>query len=751
MPVQRHLPMLPSCAPSPQTVSDDVYRPLMPDQEDGIIRDLIDAYLRGLPVVIGYSSGKDSSMLLALYWTALRRVQERYPGALMTPVIVVAGDTKTENPLLHARLTQSVANMRQAARRERLPISVHVAVPALDDQLLVRIIGHGYPAPTPVMRWCVERVKINPARHLVDRLVGPTTPAIFTLGTRKGESARRNARLNRAEASGSSLQPNTARPGSFIHEPLGGVSLGQVWHYLETHACPWSDNWFELAALYREASDVCPIQMPGTSRNVCGTSRFGCWMCTVVSGERSMRNMAAGAAPWMRKMVEFRDLLYATTAGPARQETRSLRGGEEQTINLTGKGKETGEDLSPRGYTLAFRKRLLALLLDAEDEARRLGPDPHYRLLEDDALRAIQVTWERDWGDWGHSAVDIARPYRGDAWAPPAHPRLAPLRQVPGWPAVPCRQRLVQDTAHAADLPPVLLWRFVHIMERFRDQPTYAGLVAANRRLAALLVCDWRSDGVLVADLLRERATERESEEDRQLQGAERARLAERARQPALVEVDVAAPPSTQADVIVTEIMETLVGNPTADVWDVVVRAPRHGTAPPWRARRVEDEGRGAIDWGVTWWFDRLTRGRDAFYCRDGSYGYVSGIYGTAQGRAQRWVSYPPARRYTGAHRPPAHVVLGTRAARYQALAYVGGRWRRAEYDREEMRWRYIDAHGAVEGYAPWHAEPLCTASHAALRLERPLDDTWRDMPDATVPAPACPTVPAPACPEDRG
>lgn len=721
------LPMLPglSSATPLREADDDAYRPMDPALEEAIVREMADIYLMGMAVIDGFSGGKDSNLLLALRWKALRRVQERMPERLTTPVFVLIGDTGTENPILRARTMASAVNIRAAARRDGLPIYVEVATPRVADLLLVRIIGHGYPAPTQVMRWCVERLKSGPSARAVDRLIGRDTPAVFTMGTRKGESIARKRAMDAREVAGACLQPNPARPGSYTHEPLAEVGLGEVWHFLETTACPWNDVWWDLSELYRQSSDVCPVQVPGTSRNTCGNSRHGCWACTVVKNEKSLRNMAAGVAPWMRGMVAFRDLLYETTQGEARLDTRSIRGGEGETINLTGKGSEQGGSLSPRGYTMAFRKRLLADLLEAEDEARRLGPDPAYTLIEDDALREIQRVWEQDWGDWERSAVDIARSYRGDEWALPPHPRLAPRRHVPGWPPAPCRKLLVQDTAYAADLPPLLLWRFVDIVERFRGDPTYRGLSAANRRLAELMRADWRSDGVIVADLLWERAAELAGEEDRRLQATERVRLSARSSQPALFETGMSPPPPppTQADAIVAEIMDTLRRDPGVDMWALIVRAPRHGAAPPLGARRVRDDDTGAIAWGPTRWFDRPGGRKDLFLCRDGSYGYVSEIYGAMQGAAKHWVSYPPARDYVDADRPPAHVVLGKRAARYRAAAYLDGRWRRAVYDRTELCWVYVDQDNEREGYTAWHAEPLKTANHAALRLERRADD----------------------------
>ena len=47
---------------------------------------------------------------------------------------------------------------------------------------------------------------------------------------------------------------------------------------------PWGHDNRDLAAMYREASDdtECPLVIDDTTPT-CGNSRFGCWVCTMVS------------------------------------------------------------------------------------------------------------------------------------------------------------------------------------------------------------------------------------------------------------------------------------------------------------------------------------------------------------------------------------------------------------------------------------------------------------------------------------
>ena len=69
----------------------------------------------------------------------------------------------------------------------------------------------------------------------------------------------------------------------------------------------------ELVALYYKAYDLtdadCPLVIDATTPS-CGSSRFGCWVCTVVDKDKSMAGMIASGESWMQPLMDFRDWLY---------------------------------------------------------------------------------------------------------------------------------------------------------------------------------------------------------------------------------------------------------------------------------------------------------------------------------------------------------------------------------------------------------------------------------------------------------
>ena len=74
---------------------------------DAIIDEIIDEYAFSenldRPWIIGFSGGKDSTVLLTLVWMALEKIRKMpNPFQLGRPIHVVCNDTMVENPIISA-------------------------------------------------------------------------------------------------------------------------------------------------------------------------------------------------------------------------------------------------------------------------------------------------------------------------------------------------------------------------------------------------------------------------------------------------------------------------------------------------------------------------------------------------------------------------------------------------------------------------------------------------------------------------
>ena len=160
-----------------------------------IIDEILDQYMYAdnstRPWIIGFSGGKDSTVLLTLVWLALKKIKESVPVPfqLRRPVYVVCNDTLVENPIISDYVDEVLEKIKEAARDQDLPIIVEKTIPRLEDSFWVNVIGKGYPVPNTAFRWCTDKMKIKPTARFITEQVDECGEAIILIGTRKAESA----------------------------------------------------------------------------------------------------------------------------------------------------------------------------------------------------------------------------------------------------------------------------------------------------------------------------------------------------------------------------------------------------------------------------------------------------------------------------------------------------------------------------------------------------------------------------------
>ncbi|ODR83296.1 sulfurtransferase DndC [Haladaptatus sp. W1] len=363
------------------------------------------------PWVIGYSGGKDSTTTLQLIWYALDELPRE---KLDKPVYVISSDTLVETPKIVNHITSTLENINEYAEQEDLPINARKVYPNVDDSFWVNLLGRGYPAPNQNFRWCTDRLKIDPADSFIQETVSEHGEAIVVLGARKSESATREQVMNLHSIDGSVLNRHSKFVNAFVYTPIEDFLVDDVWDYLLQVDCPWGKNNRDLAALYREADDECPMVID-TSTPSCGNSRFGCWTCTVVTEDKAMENMIDSGEEWMEPLLEFRDLLKSTQDPDEKPKYREMKGRRYGRV----KRKTNGDDgqIIPRAYKFEFRKHLLRKLLETEDEVNKLRDEEqeYLELIRDSELKAIRRLWRTDEADWEDSVPKIYEEVKGES------------------------------------------------------------------------------------------------------------------------------------------------------------------------------------------------------------------------------------------------------------------------------------------------------------------------------------------------
>jgi DNA sulfur modification protein DndC len=412
---------------------------------------------------VGYSGGKDSTLLLTLVWMAIAGLPQEQRAKT---VWVNSTDTQVENPIVARMAEESLALMDASAQAQGLPIQTKRLHPTLKDSFWVTLLGLGYAAPRPLFRWCTTRLKIRPANHFVLGLIAETGRVIQVLGTRKAESAERARTMEKHEAG--RLRPFMSPNGSLklkggklvvddedeldgtettsegeeasfqvpggespamIFSAIEDFTTQEVWECLHAMESPWGYDHSRVTAMYASATDSseCPMQVDKNAKASCGKSRFGCWCCTMVQEEKSLTSFISNdpAYGFLQPLLDFRNSLSpresAAHEGWSDAQERTLyRVQEGQFYYQHDKGK-----LVRGRYVQAWREAKLRALLEAQMQVRQTGPEwlRSYEVITLSELEAIREHWLTLWNEIEDSLPRIYEeatglPYPGPARKP---------------------------------------------------------------------------------------------------------------------------------------------------------------------------------------------------------------------------------------------------------------------------------------------------------------------------------------------
>ena len=364
-----------------------------------IIDEIMDQYMYADTTfrhwIIGFSGGKDSTVLLTLVWLALKKIKEKklVPFQLRRPIYVVCNDTLVENPIISKYVDDVLGQIEKAAREQDMPIFVRKTIPRLEDTFWVNVIGKGYPVPNTAFRWCTERMKIKPTARFIIEQVDECGEAIILIGTRKAESATRARSIKKHERHGERLTHHTLLQNTWVYAPIKELMLEEVWYIINTFPSPWGSDNSTLFNIYMDASAddyECPTVVTDKSHGSYGQSRFGCWICTVVKEDKSMRSLIKNGRDWMQPLYDFRVQLD--------QERNIIA----NRLPFRRDGRPAINDMGP--YVFSYRASMLKRLLQVQKTLQE--HDPKIKLISDQELIAIQVNWYRDF-NFGYSVSDI--------------------------------------------------------------------------------------------------------------------------------------------------------------------------------------------------------------------------------------------------------------------------------------------------------------------------------------------------------
>lgn len=352
------------------------------------------------PWVVGYSGGKDSTVLVQLVFQALKQLPA---DKLHKKVYVISSDTLVETPLIISSINTTLMRIQQKALELGLPFETHKVRPEPDSTFWVSLIGKGYPSPRQKFRWCTDRMKIDPANRFIMDKVSQFGEVVMLLGVRDSESATRAQVMESHTVEGKTLMRHSSLSNAYVFAPIRNFTLDDVWSYLLNEESPWGNDNHELMALYQNSqSGECPLMVDKEikeSAGSCGNSRFGCWVCTVVQEDKALIGFIDNGEEWLFPLLEFRNWLSGIRDVRDYREKRRMNG----SIYFVGQAEEKDLGLGP--FTLEARKMILRRLLETQSTVKN-PYDPNYQLILEEELKAIRKQWLND-GDWADSLPEI--------------------------------------------------------------------------------------------------------------------------------------------------------------------------------------------------------------------------------------------------------------------------------------------------------------------------------------------------------
>ena len=338
-----------------------------------------------IPWVVGLSGGKDSTAVTMRMLETLESLPP--PIRRRKKCFVTCVNTLVEAPPVIDHVHDFISELRNYVRDRDLPVEVVELSPEVDQTFWVNLIGRGYPTPVREFRWCTDRMKIRPQQRFIQEntdVFGDPPIVHFLLGTRYDESVSRQRTMEAHTRRGTDIHGHGTMPTAGVIRPIETWTTEDVWDYLiKPDWTGGGENPFyeinqNLAILYKDAaSGECPV-IHDPSKQTCAGSRFGCWTCTVVEVDSSLREMIGSGregydAENLIPLADFRDQLRDERNKPEnRVHGRNRRG--RVLVKRDG-------SVGVGSYTMEYRKGLLErlrelqtnvgdLLITPEEEAR---------------------------------------------------------------------------------------------------------------------------------------------------------------------------------------------------------------------------------------------------------------------------------------------------------------------------------------------------------------------------------------------
>lgn len=246
---------------------------------------IVELPLKERNIVIAYSGGKDSTLLLHAVVEALQS-----KAIQVDKVYILYNDTLGEIPSIHRWAMATAKAVEAKLKSLGIEADSIVTKPNITDTYYWRTIFRGYPAPNFKFRWCIDLLKIFPTKRELQRLSEKHRTIILLTGLRNDESpARARSLRSRRYMCMSSLENSSCHDNyvsryvlrtDFVNTiklaPMVDIKEVEIWNALKKLKPPWDGGLGYEFLLVNYLSILAHDKRVQRCR-----VRFGCWFCTV--------------------------------------------------------------------------------------------------------------------------------------------------------------------------------------------------------------------------------------------------------------------------------------------------------------------------------------------------------------------------------------------------------------------------------------------------------------------------------------
>ena len=329
-------------------------------------------------IFIGFSGGKDSSVVVELFLLAMLNVlnsgfRPKYRS------LIGSSDTLVENPEIDVLLREKHFYLRKFIAEHDLPIDCEIVKPRINESFFGSVlVGRKLPTTSNrTNRDCTVSWKIQPMNRLRNRHLKMQNASyddlVLALGSRDAESAGRAASIKKFGGSDMELTPNfpvgSKKQEGWAIYPVKRWSKDQIWDQLSSLGSDkrkilgsYLPNYDETIRTYADAIGECVYNMEddNPSKKDSCSARFGCWLCTVMTEDRSLNEMINGNPErygYMKHLARIRDFIL-----------RSTNTVDENMRNFLGRTIQPGGfvKLEPDLLSVNTLRRLLHALISAD-------------------------------------------------------------------------------------------------------------------------------------------------------------------------------------------------------------------------------------------------------------------------------------------------------------------------------------------------------------------------------------------------